>query len=87
MGKIYCALSFRYMRIYQKGDVSAWAEVWAMDLCSTLSISACWGQRGVAGEPTLPRESGDRLACRRNQECSISFSCTIYACKKLVFHK
>ena len=36
MGNIYCTLSFRYLRIYRKGDVGAWAEVWAMDLCSTL---------------------------------------------------
>ena len=58
-----------------------------MDLCSTDSIFACEGRRGVAGGPTLPRESGGRSACRRNQECSVSFSRTIYVCKKLVFHK
>ena len=29
LGKIYCALSFRYLTIYPKDDVSAWSEVWA----------------------------------------------------------
>ena len=45
LGKIYCALSFRYLTIYPKDDVSAWSEVWAVDLFSTLSIFAREGRR------------------------------------------
>ena len=40
LGKIYCALSFHCLAIYSKDDVSAWAEVWPVDLCSTLSTFA-----------------------------------------------
>ena len=52
LGKIYRALSFRYLTIYSKDYVSAWAEVWAMDLCSTLSNFAREGRRlgGLAEE-------------------------------------
>ena len=45
VGKIYCALSFHCLAIYTKDDVSAWAEVWAVDLCSTLSTFAREGRR------------------------------------------
>ena len=45
LGKIYCVLSFRYLTIYPKDYVSAWAEVWTVDLCSTLSIFAHEGRR------------------------------------------
>ena len=48
LGKIYCVLSFSYLTMYPKDDVSAWAEVWPVDLCSTLSTFA--GERvGVKG--------------------------------------
>ena len=45
LGKIYCALSFRYSTTYPKDDVSPWVEVWPVDLCSTLSNFAREGRR------------------------------------------
>ena len=45
LGKIYCVLSFRCLTIYPKDDVSAWAEVWPVDLCSTLSFFAHEGRQ------------------------------------------
>ena len=45
LGKIYCVLSSRCLKIYPKDDVSAWAEVWAVDLCSTLCTFAREGRR------------------------------------------
>ena len=85
---MYCAFLPRYLTLYPNDCMSAWAEVWAMDLCSKLSIYfSREGRRGATGGPALFRKEDGRSAWQHKQEHFVCFISIVCVYKKLFLHR